>query len=125
MEEIGKRLPYPRIRSRVIDVLESGASGEATERFGASGTIDMVDDWLPTRSGEPLQVFNEKAQAILHAFLQAMNRAAASMAENWGAARLRASKEWARMREVAQEALGVFMERGRFSDDVEEIHPTE
>ncbi|MEP6017235.1 MAG: hypothetical protein ABJ251_01990 [Paracoccaceae bacterium] len=121
MSEISQQLLYQRIRNRVIELLDWYCSFDDLAKFGVSEAINMVDDWLPIDYDKAPNVFNEQEKRVIAEFFQLFEAASNATDEdacdvNW----LKSSDEWIRLSAVARNALPVLLERGRFSEEIEE-----
>ncbi|WP_146132753.1 hypothetical protein [Hasllibacter halocynthiae] len=125
MEEISKQLLYQRLRNRVIELLDLYSSLDDIATLGAFETIDMVDDWLPLDYAAAPKVFSEKERVVIAKFLMLSNAAAdATDEDTWKVDWFRDSEEWVNVSRFSEQALAVFCERGRFSEESEEDFPS-
>jgi hypothetical protein len=121
MEEISQQLLYQRLRNRVIELLEMHACFENAATFGAFEMLNLVDDYLPLNATEGPDVFSPKEREAVDRFLKAYEVAAAATESDTRSVEwLKNSEEWVRLNEVANQAVAIFIERGRFSEEVEE-----
>lgn len=122
MEEISRQLLYQRLRNRVIELLDTYSSLEDIATLGAYEMIEMVDDWLPLDYAEAPKVFSEKEKVAVAKFTELATAAAEATKENtWSIDWFRNSAEWVSVSRFAEHALAVFSERGRFSEESEEV----
>ncbi|MEL0438432.1 hypothetical protein [Phycobacter sp. K97] len=122
MEEISQQLLYQRLRNRVIELFEIHSSIEDIASMGAFETINMVDDWLPLDFEKAPKVFSEAEKEAIAEFIQLAEVAAdATEEDTWDIEWFRASREWVRLSQFAKYVLDIFSERGRFSEESEEI----
>lgn len=121
MEEISQQLLCQRLRNRVIEVLDLYCSFDDLAKFGAFEAINMVDDWLPLDYDKAPNVFIEREKGAIDEFIRCF-KAASNVTEednldvNW----FKSSEEWFHLSAAAKDALLVLLERGRFSDEMEE-----
>lgn len=121
MDQISQQLLYQRLRNRVIELLELYCSFDHLAKIGAFEAINLVNDWLPLDYAEAPNVFTEQEQRAISAFLKRYERASEATDEDIRDANsFKASDEWIRLSTVAEEALTVLLERGRFSEEIEE-----
>ena len=93
--------------------------------MGAFETIDMVDDWLPLDFEKAPKVFSKAEKEAIAEFIQLAEVAAdATEEDTWDIEWFRASREWVRLSQFAKHVLDIFSERGRFSEESEEIFAT-
>ena len=122
MDEISQQLLFQRLRNRVIDLLDLYCSFDDLAKFGTFSVINMVDDWLPLDYEEAPEVFTQKEKDAVGEFLKNWDEAANATNEDiWSVAEFESSIEWVRLSKTAKEAFLVFSERGRFSEDFEEV----
>ena len=87
--------------------------------------INMVGDWLPVDYDEAPGVFSENEKEAISKFMELADIAADAADKNtWDIDWFKCAEEWVRLSEFAQQALAVFSERGRFSEEFEEVLPT-
>lgn len=121
MKQISQQLLYQRIRNRVIELLETHQSFADLAEVGAFEAIDMVSDWLPLDYEDAPDVFSEKEKEAVAEFEKLAGAAAGATKENtWEVEWFKNSAEWRRLTKFAKEALVIFGERGRSSEDCEE-----
>lgn len=122
MEKISQQLLYQRLRNRVIELLDTYSSLDGIATLGTYETIEMVGDWLPLDYAEAPKVFSEKEKVVIEKFMALATAAADVTEENtWNIDWFKNSEEWVRVSEFAEKALAVFSERGRFSEETEEV----
>lgn len=81
----------------------------------------MVGDCLPVEYHGAPKVFSEKEKAAIEAFLKLVDFASEASNENsYDVGWFQKSTEWCELSEFAREAIVTFMERGLFSEEVEE-----
>lgn len=125
MDEISQQLLYQRLRNRVIELLDLYCSFEDIAKFGAFEAINMVDDWLPLDYDEAPKVFSQKEKDAIREFLELWDMAAdATDEDTQDVAWLEGSAEWVRLSKSAKRAFNIFSERGRFSEEKEEVWPS-
>ena len=121
MDEISQQLHYQRLRNRVIELLDFFCSCDDLAKFGAFEAINMVDDWLPLDCDISPNVFINKEKKAISKFVQLVESASNATDENsWDVDWFKSSNEWVRLSSFAKDALSVFLERGRFSEEIEE-----
>ena len=121
MDEISQQLLYQRIRNRVIELLDLYCSFDDLAKFGAFEAINMVDDWLPVDYDEAPYVFIEQEKKAIAEFIQLVDAASNATDENtWDVNWFKSSNEWTRLSAFAKNALAVLLERGYFSEEIEE-----
>jgi hypothetical protein len=122
MEEIGKRLLHQRVRNRVIELLDITCSFTEIAKFGAFWVINMAYDWLPLDYRDAPNVFDEKEKHAVEEFLRLMEKAAVTTThDTWDIRWFENSLEWRELSAYAKKSLHVFINRGLFSEDVENI----
>jgi len=122
MEEISQQLLYQRLRNRVIELFDMHSSFEDIATLGAFEMVNMVGDVLPLDYDEAPKVFSEKEKKAVAEFLKLAGSAAdATDEDTWKIEWFRNSRPWVRLSEFAKQALAIFSERGRFSEEYEEI----
>lgn len=124
MKEISRQLLYQRLRNRVIELMELHTSVKDIANLGAFEVLNMVDGWLPLNYEEAPKVFNKNEKAAITSFLKLANVAAdVSVEDTWDVQWFNNSAEWSELSTFARQSLAVFMVRGRFSEDREEVLP--
>ncbi len=122
MDEISQQLLYQRLRNRVIELLDLYCSFHDIAKFGAFEAINMVEDWLPLDYEEAPKVFSQKEEDAVREFMELWDVAAdATHEDTQDVAWLESSVEWVRLSKSAKRAFRIFSERGRFSEDCEEV----
>ncbi len=125
MYEISQQLLSQRLRNRVIELLDLYCSFDDLARLGAFEAINMVDDWLPLDYDKAPNVFIEKEKKAIAEFIHFFEEASnATDEDTWDVNWFRSSNEWVRLCAFAKNTLTILLERGRFSEDVEEISLT-
>ncbi|MEL7203885.1 MAG: hypothetical protein AAGL19_06940 [Pseudomonadota bacterium] len=121
MEKISQQVLYQRLRNRVIELLDMHSCFEDAATLGAFEMVNLVDDSLPLDYTEAPGVFSAKEQEAVDRFLQAYEVAAeATDTDTWSIEWFKSSEDWVRLNEVANQAVAIFTERGRFSEELEE-----
>ena len=122
MEPISRQLLYQRLRNRVIELLDTYSSVEDIAKLGAFEMINLVDDLLPLDYDEAPKVFSETEKEVIAEFLEFADAASdATDKDTWNVDWFRNSREWVILSEYAKQALAVFAERGRFSEEREAV----
>lgn len=122
MDEISQQLVYQRVRNRVIEVLELYCSLDDLAKFGAFEAINMADDWLVLDYKKAPKVFNQKERDAVGDFMKLWDVASNATNEDISSvAEFESSMEWVRLCETAKQAVLIFSERGRFSEEIEEV----
>lgn len=122
MEEVSQEVIYQRVRNRVIELLDMYSSFDDVATVGAYEMINMVDDQLPLDYDKAPKVFSEKEKEIINKFMELVDGAADATTENvWDVVWFKNSVEWVKVSEFAKQALAVFSERGRFSEEHEDV----
>ena len=125
MDGISQQLLYQRLRNRVIEALDLYCSFDDLAKLGAFSAINMVEDWLPLNYEAAGTVFDQKEKNSVSEFIRRFNVAAdATDADIWSNASFESAPEWVRLSETAKNAFIVFSERGRFSEECEEVTST-
>lgn len=120
MGELSKQLLYQRLRNRVIEMCEIAGSLETVAGFGAFGTINEADGWLPLDYDQAPLVFDGAEREVLDRFVAAMDAASDATDDDvFDLVVLENMPEWRLVRERALAALDVFSARGRFPEDHE------
>lgn len=115
MEQISQQLLFQRLRNRVIEVLELHASLEGVVASGTFEVVNIVEDWLPLDYEKAPKVFSEHEKEAITVFLRLSEAFAEAALENkWDKGWLRTSAEWLALSKYSEDALAVFMQRGRF-----------
>lgn len=136
MSEISEQLLRQRTRNNIIDYLEIASSAEAQRKYerdlakpGAPGIVpsEMIEMWNDLVHAEEFDwysepVFSTDETTAMKAFHQIWNKAADDTPDPMPhtVESLIGTEPWDRLIKAAQNALNVFMQRGRFSSDVEE-----
>ncbi len=122
MDEIRQQLLYQRLRNRVIELLDLFCSLHDIASFGSFEAINMVEDWLPLDYEKAPKVFSQKEKKAVREFMELWEVAAdVTNEETQNVEWLERSVEWVRLSKSAKRALRIFSERGRFSEDCEEV----
>ncbi len=126
MENLSRLLLYQRLRNRFIELLEWHSSIEHLALLGAFEAINTVDFLFPKE--EPLdfeqapKVFSGREKEVMKTFLVMADEVAdITEHDTWDASWFEKSAEWCELMKVARHASTIFDERGRFSDDFEEL----
>lgn len=121
MEDISQQLLFQRIRNRVIETLEMVSCLEEVAKYGAFWIINTVDFLVPSDFDYCSKVFDDPELSAIEQFRCLMKKVGDVTPDDFfDIGRFRASPEWSAVERYAEEALQVFMRRGRFSGDVEE-----
>ena len=121
MDEISRQLLYQRLRNRVIELIELFCSFDDIAKFGAFEVINMADDWLPLDYDRAPNVFTNKEKEVIAVFIQLVEAASNVTDEDtWDVNWFESSSEWVQLTSSAKVALAVLLERGRFSEEIEE-----
>ncbi|WP_299985836.1 hypothetical protein [uncultured Ruegeria sp.] len=125
MEEISRQLLYQRLRNRLIELLDMYSSLDDIASLGAYEMIELVGDLLPLDYDEAPKVFSEREKEAISKFAElAENAADATEEDTWSVDWFKSSKEWVSVSEFAKQALVIFSERGRFSEEYEKVFAT-
>ena len=122
MEEISDLLLNQRIRNRIIEVLEITASYEEQEKHGGDEFINMWEDWVDDeRIGDYVEpVFTKKEQERLAEFHKAWNYVANHTPQFLpDISELKKNNDWTNLMASASDALAVFRQRGKLSEESE------
>ncbi len=93
--------------------------------LGAYEMIELVGDLLPLDYDEAPKVFSEREKEAISKFAElAENAADATEEDTWSVDWFKSSKEWVSVSEFAKQALVIFSERGRFSEEYEKVFAT-
>ncbi|MEX0340074.1 MAG: hypothetical protein AB3N11_13665 [Arenibacterium sp.] len=123
MEQISRQLLYQRLRNRTIEVFEAFASLEYIAEIGAFEAINSAFDWLPIDYDEAPGVFSKQEKIAIAKFIQLVETASETIGEDTGKiAWFNSSMEWMQLSAFSNDALQIFLKRGRFSEDGEEPH---
>jgi hypothetical protein len=126
MEEASKRLVDQRIRNRVIECLESLAEWQETLRtFGYVDYFESFFDWFPYEGAphpnDTMTADEQAAVARVHRLMiEALNATPRRMTED----QFTATGWPQRISPAAEQALSLMLERGRFSEEQEELTPS-
>ena len=121
MDEISRQLLYQRLRNRVIELLNLYSSFDDLAKIGAFAAINMVDDWLPLDYEEAPDVFIEQEKRAIGEFIKLLEAASnATDEDTWDVNWFKTSDEWIRLSAFARSTLSMLLERGRFSEEIEE-----
>lgn len=125
MEEISRQLLYQRLRNRFIELLDMYSSLNDIATIGAYEMIELAYDLLPLNYDEAPKVFSKKEKEAISKFAElAKNAAEATEEDTWSIDWFKRSEEWVNVSEFAKQALVIFAERGRFSEEHEEEFAT-
>ncbi|WP_170765313.1 hypothetical protein [Ruegeria lacuscaerulensis] len=125
MEEISRQLLYQRLRNRLIELLDMYSSLDDIATLGAYEMIELVGDLLPLDYDEAPKVFSEKEKEAISKFTElAKNAADATVEDTWSVDWFKSSDEWVSVSEFAKQALIIFHERGRYSEEHEKVFAT-
>ncbi len=124
MEQVTQRIVEQRVRNRIIEYLL--VVSEFEDDSGVLDLNDLVNDWEFNISGpfEPrhfsMRTYTHQEVEALKAVDAAWNRFSnATPATIRDAAIALALPEWVQFRTEARSALGVFLKRGKLSEDIE------
>ena len=125
MEEISRQLLYQRLRNRLIELLDMYSSLGDIATLGAYEMIELVGDLLPLDYDEAPKVFSEKEKEAISKFAELAEKASdATKEDTWSVDWFKTSEEWVSVSNFAKQALVIFSERGRFSEEHEEVFAT-
>jgi len=122
MEEISDLLLNQRIRNRIIEVLEITTSYEEQEKHGGDEVINMWEDWVDDeRIGDYVEpVFTKKEQERLAEFHKAWNYVSNHTPQFLpDISELKKNNDWTNLMASASDALAVFRQRGKLSEESE------
>ncbi len=92
---------------------------------GAYEMIKLVGDLLPLDYDEAPKVLSEKEIEAISKFAELAEYAADATEEDaWSVDWFKSSEEWVSVSKFAKQALAVFSERGRFSEEHKELFAT-
>jgi hypothetical protein len=121
------RVIEQRVRNRVIEYLELAASFEEQVKYEERASIAYVpaevinqwEDWV-WDVHKPLSVYSEAEARAMVMYEAALDRANRATGDGWPSVReVQRLPEWQAMREAAEQALAVFMQRGFLPEDRE------
>ena len=93
--------------------------------LGAYEMIELVADLLPLNYDEAPKVFSEMEIEAISRFAELVEYAAdATEEDTWSVDWFKSSEDWVSVSKFAKRALAVFSERGRFSEEHEEVFAT-
>jgi len=122
MDEDNQQLLCQRLRNRVIEVLDLYCSFDDLAKFGAFEAINMADDFLPVDYEIAPKVFSQKEKDTVADFVKLLETASdATDLDISNVAGFESSSEWVQLCQAAKQAVLIFSERGRFSEDFEVI----
>lgn len=119
------RVVEQRVRNRVIEYLELASSSEEQIKYQERASIAYIplevinqwDDWVGD-ANEPLGVYSPAEVEAMVAYQAVLERANEAIGDGWPSMReVQASPVWQAMRESAEAALTVFMQRGFLPED--------
>lgn len=126
MSEVSKRLLDQRLRNRIMEQLLGLVEWEDTLKWGAAEYINSFYDFFPDDGGVPDNpCLTERERAALEPVTQLMSAACDATPQFPDDEEFKAACWPQRIAQVAQEALAIMIERGRFSEDQEENEPAE
>ncbi len=120
--DISRKLLQQRIRNRIIENFESFTNPTWTNRLGTDEMIAMWFDFVQENDtfaffSEP--VFTKKEQAYIKEFHYLLMSSYDTIPSTWEHEALQNNNNWTKLVKAANEALDIFMSRGRFSEDEE------
>ena len=125
MSEVSERLLAQRLRNRMMEQLTCLVDWQDRLTWGAAEYFNAFFDFFPDRP--PLRdnpALTEAEREALTSVLSLMAAAADGTPRDVTASELKASGWPQRVAPVARSALDLMSERGRFSDDLEELEPS-
>lgn len=130
MEPVSKRLTDQRLRNRIIEVVEMLALGDAAvDDAGDEGEyFNLFDDFVSFGNSRTIQSNSALSSAEIDLLfnLKKMVDAAFEATVAAGKEKELLSEGWAqRIQPIAESVLSSMRKRGRFSEDVEELEPSQ
>lgn len=137
MTDTSEQLLKQRIRENVIDYLELASSPAEQRKYERSlieakapgiVPVEVINQWQDSVPDADLRwfgkpVFSDQEQLAMRAFHRNWDEIADLLPEPmpWTVEDVIGTEPWTSLGEAASDALAVFMQRGRFSRDIEEV----
>jgi hypothetical protein len=130
-DHVSPRVFEQRVRNRIIDAVEWISEGSSAVRaMGAGEYFNAFYDWIdnarpvwPWPSSAPSTMTSEEVAAVTEV-LRIVNTACDATPPMVSKEELIASRWPERIAPVAKKALVLFLQRGRFDEEEEEVEPT-
>jgi hypothetical protein len=126
--DVSTRIVEQRIRNRMQDVADMLADGdEQVHRFGFSAYFELFYDWIPHRDDgifPDLPTLVEPEKVALIELSRAVDDACDDTPNDMSESDFVATGWPKRIAIIAQRALDLMRERGRFDEEVEEAEPS-
>jgi hypothetical protein len=124
-EAVSNRLLDQRLRNRMMEQLLCLVDWEDSIRWGAGEYFNSFFDFFPDRSPlDPNSALTEAEREALTKVLDLMNTAADSTSQHVTEAELVGAGWPERIKDAAKPALELMVERGQFSEEIEEDVPS-
>ena len=123
-EPASKRIVEQRLRNRIMEALLSIAEGD--EGVREAGFVEYFEGFFDVVSDDALDnsaLASEEKAALRHV-LEQINEACEQTPNRMSDDEFIATGWPARLRPIAQEALASMLDRGRFSEEAEELMPS-
>lgn len=137
MTSISEQLLKQRIRENIIDYLELASSSAEQREYERSlieakapgiVPVEVINQWQDSVPDADLgwfdePVFSNQEQSAIRTFHKNWDEIANLLPEPmpWTVEDMIGTEPWTSLGEAARNALAVFMQRGRFSRDTEEV----
>ena len=123
---VSRRVVDQRLRNRIMEILDMLVDWETTiPSFGATGYFNWFFDFFPDHPPPyPNPALTDPEREAIGAVHLMMDQACDATSDDVSEAQLVASGWPQRIKPVAQDALALMMQRGRFSEDTEEGKPS-
>lgn len=124
-DAVSDRLLDQRLRNRFIEELLCLVDWEETLTWGAGEYFNSFFDFFPDEPPlPPNSVLTDEERSALTKVLALMNMALDSTSPLVGEAELIDSGWPENIKPIAQKALALMLQRGRFSEEIEEAEPS-
>lgn len=128
MDNPSDRIIDQRARNRIMEVVHILAEGEEGVRQVSPGEyFESFYDWIPHRDDDgmrPSSAITTQERAYLLEVSRMLDDACDATPRNMDADELIATGWPMRIQPVAQQALAFMLQRGRFSEEQEEVEPS-
>lgn len=126
-----ERLIEQRVRNRIIEYLELAASFEDQQQYEREVPIayvpyEVINQWgdqvwkHPRENPHNGDIYDEAEVEALCRYQEVLEATSRAVPDDYPAlSKVQAMPDWSSLRENAEQALGVLMRRGKFSEDRE------
>ena len=128
MNDPSDRIFDQRMRNRIMEAVHTLAEGDdGVRRVWPTEYFESFYDWLPHRSDggmRPNSAITTQERESLMEISRMLDEACDATPQNMNADELIATGWPMRIQPIAQHALTLMLNRGRFSEDKEEVEPS-